>query len=84
MYEISATDRRTGAGAAYILSGVVSNVTVTDSWDSSEIVELTMSESRTGQVIIKEFYCGGCPVDGESRVWANDKYVILSKKPILK
>lgn len=77
VYEISATDRRTGSGAAYILSGVVSNVTVTDSWDSSEIVELTMSESRTGQVIIKEFYCGGCPIDGESRVWANDKYVIL-------
>ena len=33
---------------------------------------------------IEPYWPGGTMSDGESRVWANDKYVILSKKTILK
>lgn len=77
VYEFSATDKRTGVGTTCVLSGITSNVTITDAWSSTDVVTIDMSESKLGQVIIKEFYCGGCPVDGESRAWANDKYMIL-------
>ncbi|MBQ4279093.1 MAG: DUF4876 domain-containing protein [Rikenellaceae bacterium] len=77
VYEVSATDKRTETGAIFILSGVASNVTVTDAWSADDEVTVNMSESKLGQVVIKELYCGGSPIDGETRVWANDKYVIL-------
>ena len=77
VYEVSASDRRAAAGTSYILSGVASNVTVTEDWSSEDVVRVNMTESKSGQIVIKEFYCGGCPIDGETRVWANDKYVIL-------
>ena len=77
VYEVSASDRRAAAGTSYILSGVASNVTVTEDWSSEDVVKVNMTESKSGQIVIKEFYCGGCPIDGETRVWANDKYVIL-------
>lgn len=78
VYEVSASDRRAAAGTSYILSGVVSNVTVTEDWSSEDVINVNMTESKSGQIVIKEFYCGGCPIDGEtSRSWANDKYIIL-------
>ncbi|MFQ8826620.1 MAG: DUF4876 domain-containing protein [Alistipes sp.] len=77
VYEFSATDKRTETGSIFVLSGISSNVTVTDAWEAGDVVEINMSESKLGQVVIKEFYCGGCPIEGETRSWANDKYVIL-------
>ena len=77
VYEFSATDKRTETGNIFVLSGTRSNVTITEAWKTDDVVEINMSESKLGQVIIKELYCGGCPIDGETRSWANDKYVIL-------
>ena len=77
VYEFSATDKRTETGNIYVLSGISSNVTITDSWTANEDDEINLSESKLGQVIIKALYCGGCPIDRETRSWANDKYVIL-------
>lgn len=37
---------------------------------------VTLSVSRTSPLVIKEFYCGGCPKE-DSGFYANDKYVIL-------
>lgn len=77
IYEFSATDKRAEVGMTTVLSGIASNVTITDAWTNSDVVTIDMNESKLGQVVIKEFYCGGCPIDGEKRVWANDKYLIL-------
>lgn len=44
-----------------------------------------LSVSRTSPLVIKEFYCGGCPRE-DSGFYANDKYAILynnSSAPIL-
>lgn len=77
IYEFSATDKRAEVGMTTVLSGIASNITITDAWTNSDVVTIDMNESKLGQVVIKEFYCGGCPIDGEKRVWANDKYLIL-------
>ncbi|MDR0573016.1 MAG: DUF4876 domain-containing protein [Tannerella sp.] len=77
VYEASATDVRYGTGESFIYNGIKSNITVTESWVETEIVELTLSESKQSQIIIKELYVGGCQKDNLSGGFFNDKYVIL-------
>ena len=43
VYEVSASDRRAAAGTSYILSGVASNVTVTEDWSSEDVVRVNMT-----------------------------------------
>ncbi|MDR2413939.1 MAG: DUF4876 domain-containing protein [Odoribacteraceae bacterium] len=77
VYELSATDVRSEGGVADIFNGVKSNITVTDTWDASTPVQLTLTVSRAGQVLVKELYIGGCQKDDGSGVFQMDKYVIL-------
>ncbi|MDR1524067.1 MAG: DUF4876 domain-containing protein [Tannerella sp.] len=77
VYEASATDVRYGIGESFIYSGIKSSITITDAWVNTEVVQLTLSESKKGQVVIKELYNGGCQKDDGSGSFQMDKYVIL-------
>lgn len=77
VYDASATDRRSGDGVAYVLNGILNNITVTDSWTQSESVKLQLAESKLSQLVIKEVFYGGTPKDDGSGTFYNDKYVIL-------
>jgi hypothetical protein len=76
IYEASATDKRSSGGAVYLYNGIKSNIVVADSW-AGETIALNFTESRAGQVVIKELYVGGCQKDDESGAYQKDKYVIL-------
>jgi hypothetical protein len=76
LYEVSVTDIRSVDGAANIFNGLRSNITVARGTDTP-VVELTLSYSKSGQLLIKEIYTGGCPMDGGSGYFSVDKYVIL-------
>lgn len=77
IYEASASEQRAMNGYSYILNGVQGNITVTESWTGEEVVSLELTESKSGQVIIKELYVGGCPRDDGSGNYQFDKYVVL-------
>jgi hypothetical protein len=77
IYEASATDVRRGTGESYIYSGIKSSINVTKSWTDTEVIELNLSESKQGQIVIKELYVGGCQKDDGSGTFQYDKYVIL-------
>lgn len=54
-----------------------SSIIVTNKWSESTITEVKLTESKAGNLIIKELYIGGCPKDDGSGYFQMDKYVIL-------
>lgn len=81
-YEATASFKVADNGTVYIYNGVNSNVTVVKDQSNTFFLDLTQSESN--QVVIKEFYIGGCTYsitneDGSTgtKTFQNDAYVIL-------
>lgn len=64
-------------GVIYIFNGTSNRIRVTPTDKKIVAAELPLNVSKTGQIVIKEFYYGGClnPLTGKS--YANDKYIIL-------
>lgn len=77
IYEASASEQRALNGNIYVLNGVKSGITVTEEWADGAVVTLELTESKTGQLIIKELYNGGCQKDDGSGFYQFDKYAIL-------
>lgn len=77
IYEASAADKKASEGYAYIYNGIKSGIVVTDQWVDGTSVALDLTESKAGQVLIKELYVGGCQKDDGSGNWHFDKYAIL-------
>jgi hypothetical protein len=77
IYEASASDTRSSEGYQFIYNGRKSNIAVTDAWVETDIVNLELTESKSGQVVIKELYVGGCQKDDGSGVFQYDNYIIL-------
>lgn len=77
IYEASASEQRALNGNIYVLNGVKSGITVTEEWTDGTVVTIELTESKTGQLIIKELYNGGCQKDDGSGFYQYDKYVIL-------
>lgn len=75
LYEASASFRYAGEGTLYLLNGINSNVTVSMGADNAFTIELAQSVSN--QLVIKEFYFGGCQKNDGSGTFQNDGYVIL-------
>lgn len=75
-YLVTATENRAVNGNSYVLNGQL-NFTVGDNWISTTPVELTMKASKSGQIIIKELYTGGCKKNDGKTTFINDAYVIL-------
>lgn len=76
VYTASVTDSRTVDGKAYSLNSS-KTVTVGDDWNQQTIVNLDLTSSITGGLVIKEMYIGGCPKDDGSGAFMYDQYVIL-------
>nr|WP_221412189.1 DUF4876 domain-containing protein [Dysgonomonas sp. 25] len=77
VYNASVTDKRAIDGYSYTYNGSKNGIALTDLWTGLEPVEVTLSEVKTGQIVIKELYVGGCQKDDGSGVFQMDKYVIL-------
>ncbi len=69
LYRISVSD----VGPECVFNGSVDRVRVT----GDRILEVEMMASRTGTIIIKEIYCGGCMKYPEQGTYQSDQYVIL-------
>lgn len=77
IYEASATDQRSSEGYSFIYNGIKGNIIVAETWTGAESIAINLTESKAGQVVIKELYVGGCPANDGSGVTYYDKYVIL-------
>ena len=77
IYEVSASDKKALDGYSYIYNGIKSNVVVNETWVNGETIELPLILSKSGQIVIKELYVGGCPKNDGSGNYQFDKYVIL-------
>ncbi len=77
VYEASATDRRVKDMDVFMYNGVQSNVVVGTDWVAGTVVKLDLKESKSGQLLIKELYVGGCQKNDGSGVFQTDKYAIL-------
>lgn len=74
-YNISASDPRAGEGN--VLNGIMSNLIVDNTWNPSVSVELSLTASPAGRLVIKELYVGGCQNNDNSGKYSYDQYVIL-------
>ncbi len=61
----------------YVLNGNTADIIINEDWSSDDVVTITMVESVSGQIIIKELYNGGCQRDDGSGLYQFDRYVIL-------
>ncbi|HEY0299666.1 MAG TPA: DUF4876 domain-containing protein [Arachidicoccus sp.] len=77
IYDISATDTRSDGGTAFIYNGVRSSFAITSDWSATDTVNLQLTVSQSGQVIIKEVFVGGTLKDDGSGSFAFDKYITL-------
>nr|WP_239059596.1 DUF4876 domain-containing protein [Bacteroides sp. 224] len=77
IYEASASDKRSFDGSVYLYNGIRSNIVVTNLWTGEDVLKLNFTESRAGQVVIKELYVGGCQDNDGNKVFQIDKYVVL-------
>ena len=79
LYEAVTQFKKAGDGKAYVYNGVNSNVVVVK--DAKNAFTIEIKESVTNQVVIKEFYFGGCTSlnteSNETGTFQNDSYVIL-------
>ena len=74
LYEASAQYKTSAEGIMSIFNGINSSIVVVAGQE--ETFPLEMLESKTSQIVIKEYYFGGCTkADGKN--FANDAYVIL-------
>ena len=76
VYTVSASDSYSVSGTQWILNGNRTGITITADWTNEEPVEVTLTEAKLSQVVIKEYYFNGCRQD-ESGTWQRDPYVIL-------
>lgn len=81
-YEASTQFKKAEDGKAFVYNGVNSNVTVVKEGENA--FTLSLVESVSNQIVIKEFYIGGCTYtitneDGSTgtKTFQNDAYVIL-------
>ena len=72
-YEFSASDKRALDGYSYTFNAMVSNLVISE----STTIQLEMTGSRSGQILIKEIYAGGCQKDDGSGVYQFDKYITI-------
>lgn len=77
IYDVSATDTRSGEVTESVFSGSKSNLVITDAWVETDIVTLDLVVSKKSGLVIKEMYIGGCPKDDGSGSYAFDQYVVL-------
>lgn len=74
LYNASASYRTSVDGDIFIYNG---NVAVTVSAVGENSFELSLTESKTSQLVIKELYFAGCMDDNGEKAYRNDAYVIL-------
>lgn len=76
-YTASASEQRADDGTAKLYNGTSSTILVTSSWDSEVVTDITLLESTSNQVVIKEFYFAGCQNNTGESDYTYDKYVTL-------
>lgn len=80
IFDFSASgDTYSADGKAFVYNGLVTGVSINNSHDPSNVVEINMVESKLSQIIVKELYTGGItklPSEGSGN-HLFDQYVIL-------
>ena len=74
VYTATTSFKKSDAGILYNYNGTA-NVAVTDAFTGT--VNLSVTASKTSQLIIKEVYNGGCKDNSGSKNYQYDKYVIV-------
>ncbi len=76
-YKALVSDKRAGNGYIYTYGITKNDIVISESWDSETPVDLELTETVSGQIIIKELYISGCQKDDGSGSYSDDQYVIL-------
>lgn len=70
IYSIKASDK----AGENIFNATISKFVVNG---AAERVSLPMKRSKSGSIVIKEIYCGGCTKQDDNKTYQSDKYVII-------
>lgn len=75
-YTAAATDKRASNATIMVFNGTMTNRNISMADDGS-VLPIDLQASALSQLVIKEFYFGGCPDNAGSKTYQYDKYVIL-------
>jgi len=71
------TKHSASGGIVYIFNGTSEKIRVTPKDPKNVSSTLNLNVSKAGQIVIKEFYYGGCMNPATGKSYSNDKYFIL-------
>lgn len=78
IYQVSATLTSTDGAQRLVYNGNnTADITVTNNWSVTDVVKVELIQAQLSQVIIKEIYNGGVPMDNGSGVFKYDGYIVL-------
>lgn len=75
-YSASVSHTTSKDGERLVYTGSIPNMLVSDMSDLTKAFKMALNEVATQQIVIKEFYNGGCPKE-PSGSYSNDAYFIL-------
>ena len=75
-YTAAATDKRASNATIMVFNGTMTNRNISMADDGS-VLPIDLQASALSQLVIKEFYFGGCPDNAGTKTYQYDKYVIL-------
>lgn len=76
LYAASVSDKRIAEGVITLFNGMLAN-TKLSAVNAGEPLVIDLQASTLSQLVIKEFYFGGCPTNDGAKNFFYDKYVIL-------
>lgn len=77
IYEASTSFKQSVEGVTHAYNAITSGIIVSEGSTETFDVTLSLTESTTGQLVIKEIYIGGCATNDGSSSWTKDKYVTI-------
>ena len=77
LYTATASEQRAIDGSIYNFNGKSAEIQIAEGWDSAEIITLELVETKSSQLVIKEFYFGGCQDNTGEDDYSFDSYVTL-------
>ena len=75
-YTAAVTDKRASNATLTVLNGLLSNRNLSMA-DNGRVIPIDLQASTLSQLVIKEFYFGGCKDNAGNRTYQYDKYLIL-------
>lgn len=77
IYDIASSETRKSGANIYNYNALNTNQVIVNNWKDGDVIIMKLQESKSSQLVIKEFLIGGTPFDSGSGTFNYDSYIII-------